>query len=43
MGLLIVLALYSLAILLLVPLEKIGKVQTAIRKKVKEWAGKIGD
>ncbi len=40
---LILLAIYTLLVLLVVPLEKIGKIQTTVRKKVKSWTDKIGD
>lgn len=39
--LLITLAIYSIVILLFVPLEKIGKWQTTVRKQVKKITDKV--
>jgi len=40
---LIMLALYTVLILLFVPLDKIASTQTTVRKKWKEWTGRIGN
>lgn len=40
---LIIIAIYSVAILLFVPLEKIGHVQTKVKATVKKWLGKLND
>lgn len=43
MGLLIVLAIYTVLILVFVPLDKIGRAQVAIKKQIKRVLDKVGD
>lgn len=40
LSLLITLAIYSVVILFFVPLEKIGKAQTTVKKQITKWIDK---
>lgn len=38
--LIVVLGIYTVAVLFFVPLERIGKVQTGVRKQISKWIDK---